>query len=39
MATNLILGKQIEIPMTIRFLADFRACALSDEFPEQWRID
>lgn len=33
------IEEQVEIPWTIRSLADFRAWALSDDFPEQGRID
>ncbi len=38
MATCLLLDQQIEIPL-VRSLEEFRAWALSDEFPEQGRID
>ena len=39
MATSVIIEEQVEIPGDIRTLADFRRWALSDEFPEQGRID
>lgn len=38
MASCLLLEQQIEIPLT-QSLAEFRAWALSDQFPEQGRID
>jgi Uma2 family endonuclease len=39
MATTLIIEEQIEIPMDLRSLADFRRWATSDAFPERGRID
>jgi Uma2 family endonuclease len=39
MATTLVLEEQVEIPMSLRSLADFRQWALSDSFPERGRID
>ena len=39
MATVIRFEEQIEVPMDIRTLADFRCWATSDEFPEQGRID
>ena len=39
MATVIRFEEQIEVPMDIRSLADFRRWATSDEFPEQGRID
>jgi len=38
MATCVVLEEQIEIPF-VRSLADFRAWAVSEEFPERGRID
>ena len=35
----LILEDQIEVPLDIASLADFRRWALSDRFPERGRID
>ncbi len=39
MATAVVLEDQVEIPMDLRSLADFRRWAMSDEFPERGRID
>ncbi len=39
MATSVIFEEQVEIPMDLRSLADFRRWATSDEFPERGRID
>jgi Uma2 family endonuclease len=39
MATTILFEEQIEIPLGIRSLADFRRWALSDQFPEAGRID
>jgi len=39
MATTVVFEGQVEIPLTLRSLADFRRWATSDEFPEQGRID
>jgi len=39
MALTLVLEEQIEVPMDLRCLADFRRWATSDAFPERGRID
>lgn len=39
MAITLVLEEQIEVPMDLRSLADFRRWATSDAFPERGRID
>jgi len=39
MAISVIYQEQVEIPLTIRSLADFRRWALSEDFPERGRID
>jgi Uma2 family endonuclease len=39
MATMLVLEEQVEIPMDLRWLADFRRWATSDAFPDRGRID
>jgi Uma2 family endonuclease len=39
MATTLVIEEQIEIPMDLRSLAEFRRWATSDAFPERGRID
>ncbi len=39
MAITLVLEEQIEVPMDLRGLADFRRWATSDAFPERGRID
>jgi len=39
MATSVIIEEQVEIPLDIRSLGDFRRWALSDRFPERGRID
>jgi len=39
MSLTLVLQEQVEIPLNMRTLADFRRWALSDEFPEKGRID
>src|SRR5205823_11999516 len=39
MATSLLIEDRLEIPLGLRTLADFRAWALSDDFPEKGRID
>jgi Uma2 family endonuclease len=39
MATTLVIEEQLEIPLDIRSLADFRRWATSDAFPERGRID
>jgi Uma2 family endonuclease len=38
-ATSIVFEEQIEVPLTLRSLADFRRWATSDEFPETGRID
>jgi Uma2 family endonuclease len=38
-ASSVLIQEQIEIPLTIRTLEDFREWARSDSFPEQGRID
>ena len=38
-ATSLLIEDRLEIPLGLRTLADFRAWALSDDFPEKGRID
>ena len=39
MADAIILEEQIEIPMSLRSLAEFRAWTATDAFPERGRID
>ena len=39
MAITLVLEDQIEVPMDLRSLADFRRWATSEAFPERGRID
>ena len=39
MTTLLLLDEDIEIPLGIRNVTDFRAWALSDDFPERGRFD
>ncbi len=39
MATTLVIEEQLEIPLDLRSLADFRRWATSDAFPERGRID
>jgi len=39
MATSVIIEEEVEIPLDIRSLDDFRRWALSDRFPERGRID
>ena len=39
MATSVIFEEQVEIPLDLRTLADFRTWALSDAFPQRGRID
>jgi Uma2 family endonuclease len=39
MTITLVFEEQIEIPMDLRSLADFRRWATSDHFPERGRID
>ncbi len=39
MATTVIIEDQVEIPMDLRSLADFRRWATSDAFPQRGRID
>jgi Uma2 family endonuclease len=39
MAITLVLEEQIEVPMDLRSLADFRRWATSEDFPQRGRID
>ncbi len=39
MATSVMFEEQVEIPMNLGSLADFRRWATSDDFPERGRID
>jgi Uma2 family endonuclease len=39
MATSVMFEEQVEIPMNLSSLADFRRWAVSDDFPERGRID
>lgn len=39
MATSVLFEERLEIPLRLRSLADSRAWALSDDFPEEGRID
>ena len=39
MATSVIFEEQVEIPLTIRSLADFRRWVQSEDFPQTGRID
>ncbi len=39
MAVTLVFEEQIEVPMDLRCLADFRRWATSEDFPERGRID
>ena len=39
MVVTLVFEEQIEVPMDLRCLADFRRWATSDDFPECGRID
>lgn len=39
LATSIIFEEQIEVPLPMRSLDDFRQWALSDDFPETGRID
>ncbi len=39
MATSVIFEEQVEIPMDLRGLSDFRRWTYSDQFPERGRID
>ncbi|MFC1597806.1 hypothetical protein ACFL5Q_07745, partial [Planctomycetota bacterium] len=39
MATTIRIEEQVEIPLSLRTLADFRRWATSDAFPEHGRID
>src|SRR3954452_17347403 len=34
-----VFEEQLEVPLGIASLEDFRRWAVSDEFPERWRID
>ncbi len=39
MATTVLFEEQLEIPLNLSSLADFRRWATSDVFPERGRID
>ena len=39
MSGTVVFEERVEIPLDLRSLADFRRWALSDEFPQQGRID
>lgn len=39
MATSVVFEEQVEIPLGLRNLDEFRVWALSDDFPQQGRID
>ncbi len=39
MAATVVFEERVEIPLTLRSLAEFRQWALSPEFPERGRID
>ena len=39
MATTVIVEEQVEIPLNLQSLADFRRWAKSDDFPQRGRID
>lgn len=39
MATSVVFDDQVEIPLNLTSLADFRRWALSDDFPDRGRID
>jgi Uma2 family endonuclease len=39
LATSVVFEERVEVPLTVRSLADFRRWATSDEFPETGRID
>ena len=39
LATCVVFEEQVEVPLAVRSLADFRRWALSDEFPQTGRID
>ena len=39
MATTVVFEEQVEIPLNLTSLADFRRWALSDDFPDRGRID
>jgi Uma2 family endonuclease len=39
MATSVLIEDRLEIPLGLASLADFRAWALSDDFPEEGRMD
>jgi Uma2 family endonuclease len=39
MATIVAFQEQVEVPLNLRSLADFRAWATSDDFPQRGRID
>ena len=39
MATTVLFEEQVEVPLGIRSLSDFRRWAVGDDFPENGRID
>ena len=39
MASTVVFEEQVEIPLDLRSLAEFRRWALSDDFPERGRVD
>jgi Uma2 family endonuclease len=39
LATSVIFEEQIEVPLTVRSLVDFRRWAVSEKFPEKGRVD
>lgn len=39
MATTVVFEEQVEIPLNLTSLADFRRWAMSDDFPDRGRID
>jgi hypothetical protein len=39
LATCVVFEEQVEVPLALRSLADFRRWALSDKFPKTGRID
>ena len=39
MSTTVVFEEQVEIPLDLRTLADFRRWSVSDDFPERGRID
>ena len=39
MSQTVVFEEQVEIPLNLRSLSDFRRWALSDDFPERGRVD